>query len=362
MNLQNLRQMRMHAQRLAGEPFDSPEAMVRWHLAVQSQDYPGAKWGIGQRCAGVSDADLDRLFDDGAILRTHVMRPTWHFVLAEDLRWLLALTGPRVERGNAGRYRQLELDERTLARSVEIIAGALSGGHALTRDELRATLEASGITTAGQRMAHMLMHAELTSLICSGPRKGNKHTYALLDERVPPAPPKDRDEAVVELARRYLESHGPATPHDMAWWSGLTVTDCRRGIAALGDALEKVEIDGTTWWFFPPEGSTAIPEPSVHLLPNFDEYYVGFRNNEVAWDPAIRARYDTGREFWMNHFVTLDGRIIGGWRRKLARELLIQVVNPLGLDRDGQVAFAEAAEAYGRFVDLPVVIDDAKSG
>jgi hypothetical protein len=357
MNLQDLRQVRMHNQRLVGAPFDSAEAMVRWHLAVQAQDYPGAKWGIGQRCAGVVDADLDRLFDAGAILRTHVMRPTWHFVLPEDLRWLLALTGPRVERGNAGRYRQLELDGTTLARGTEAIAEALEGGNHCTREELRTALESAGIATEGQRMAHMLMHAELTSVICSGPRRERQHTYALLDERVPPAPRKDRDEAVVELARRYLESHGPATPHDMAWWSGLTVTDCRRGIAALGNALDTVEIDGTTWWFLPPAGSTAIPEPSVHLLPNFDEYYVGFRNNEVAWDPAIRARYDTGREFWMNHFVTLDGRIIGGWRRRHASEIQIWVTNPLGLDPDGRAAFAEAAEGYGRFHGLPLAVD-----
>jgi hypothetical protein len=359
MMIHDLRQMRMHTQRLAGAPFDAPEAMVRWHLAVQAQDYPGAKWAIGQRTDGVTDADLDRAFNDGAILRTHVMRPTWHFVLPEDLRWLLALTAPRVHAGNAGRYRQLGLDDATLARSDAALARSLEGGRHLTRAELADALADAGIATEGQRLAHMLMHAELEALICSGPRKGKQFTYALLDERVPATPPRDRDDALAEITRRYFESHGPATPHDMAWWSGLTVTDCRRGIAALGDQMSSATVDDTTWWFFPPAGALSASQPSAHLLPAYDEYYIGFRQHQVAWHPDLRQRYDTTRELWAANLVAVDGQIVGGWRRKLAaKEVRIATTAPLDLDTGEQAALVAATEDYGRFIGLPVVIDD----
>lgn len=358
MSIQDLRNQRLQNQRLVGERFASPEEMVRWNLAVQSQDYAGATWGIGQRTAGVIAADLDRLFDDGAILRTHVMRPTWHFVLPEDIRWLLELTGPRVQKGNAGRYRQLELDAGTLVRSTDLIVQALAGGNHLMRSELADVLQSAGISTDGQRMAHMLMHAELEGVICSGPRQGKQFTYALLDERSAPGRTMDRDEALAELARRYLQSHGPATPHDMAWWSGLTVTDCRRAIDMHRDSLDSVTIDDVTWWLFPNDTRVQVPDPIVHLIPNFDEYYVGFRNNEVAWDPAIRARYDTGREFWSNHYVTLNGSIVGGWNRKLSAESVRISTNiPAGLEEAAWHSMIEAAEAYGRFLGLSVEVE-----
>ncbi len=358
MMMQQLRNHRMHAQRLVGNPFDSPQAMVRWHLAVQSQDYPGASWGIAQRCDGVRATDIDRLFNDGAILRTHVMRPTWHFVLPEDIRWLLALTGPRVHAGSRGRYRELELDDTTLPRSAEIIGAALAGGTFLTRNELAAVLRDGGIGTDGQRMAYMLMHAEVHGVICSGPRKGKQFTYALLDECVPPSPPLDRDEALARIARRYLESHGPATPHDLAWWSGLTVTDARRGIEMNRDVLEQVTIDETTWWFVPPLESPDVRSPLVHLLPNYDEYFIGFRNREVVFDPEVHRRFTTTREYWQAHLVALDGQIVGGWRRTLtSRQVTISPYLPSDLDADEIAALDTAAGGYGRFLGLEVVVD-----
>lgn len=358
MKLDDLARLRLRNQHLTGSRLQSPLDVVRWNLAVQSQDYPGAKWGIGQRAAGVRDTDLDTLFDEGAILRTHVMRPTWHFVLPEDIRWLLALTAPRVQASNAGRYRQLGLDTDTLVRSSDLIARELAGGTYRTRAELGAMLEAHGIDTAGQRLAHTLMYAELEAIVCSGPRRGKQFTYALLDERAAPARELDRDEAVALITRRYLESHGPATPHDLAWWSGLTVGDARRGIEMHKGDLESVTIDGTTWWHVPSDAPVDTRTPVVHLLPNFDEYFVGFRNNEVAWDPAIRARYDTGREFWLNHYVVLDGRIVGAWTRKLsAREVRISLNIPAGLDDVAEHALAEAAAAYGEFLGLTAVLE-----
>lgn len=228
---------RLHTQRLAGEPFASAVDAVAWLGAVQSQDYAGAKWALGQRTRGVTDADLDRLCDEGAILRTHVMRPTWHFVLPCDIRWLLGLTAPRVKARLAPYDRRLEIDAPLLKRSHAVIESALEGGSSLTRAELGAALERAGIPAAGQRLGHLVSYAELDAIVVSGPRRGRQVTYALLEERAPSARRLDRDEALAELTRRYFTGHGPAQVQDFAWWSGLTVADVRRGLELAGPVL-----------------------------------------------------------------------------------------------------------------------------
>src|SRR5262245_23897387 len=211
---------RLLNQHLARPRFSKPEELVAWLGAVQAQDFAGAKWSLGMRLKGVSDADIERDFSNGKILRTHLLRPTWHFVAREDVRWLLALTAPHVRARNAPRYRALSLDAATLRKSTGVLVRALEGRH-LTRDELRAALERSGIGTDEQRMAYMLMDAELSGAICSGPRRGKQFTYALLDERAPGAPSFDREASLAELAHRYFRSRGPATVQDLAKWSGL---------------------------------------------------------------------------------------------------------------------------------------------
>jgi hypothetical protein len=229
MNPRDMASQRLAQQLLTESALDRPEDVVGWLGAVQAQEYAGAKWGIGLRTRGLSDGLLDRAFDEGRLLRTHLLRPTWHFVTPADIRWLLALTGPRVHAHNAHRYRELGLEASTLARSHDVLAAALAGGRWLTRPELAAVLEGAGLSAEGQRMPYLLMHAELEGVICSGPRRGKQFTYALLDERVPAAPVLDQDAALAELARRYLRTRGPATVHDFAWWSGLTVTAIRQG-------------------------------------------------------------------------------------------------------------------------------------
>src|SRR4029077_8441410 len=240
---------RLQAQRLTGEPFKSPLDAIRSLTAVQSQDYTGAKWALGQRTHKTTDAAIDRLFDEGAILRTHMLRPTWHFVLPEDIAWLLALTGPRVRSGLVARYRGLELDDKVAARAEALFTEALVGGRHLTRGQLGEVLSARRISPAGQRLPHLIMHAELDALIASGPRRGKQFTYALLEERAPKSRALDRDEAVAELTLRYFQSHGPAQIQDFVWWSGLRMADARAGIAIAGKTLERRVIDGKDYWF-----------------------------------------------------------------------------------------------------------------
>ena len=352
----NIAAHRLHNQRLVGAPFDAPADVVRWLGAVQAQDYPGAKWALALRTRAVDDAALDRAFDAGHFLRTHVMRPTWHFVAPEDLRWLLALTAPRVHAMNAGIYRNLELDAALLRRARTRITKALRDGRSLTRLELADVLDAAGIEARGQRLAYVVMHAELDALICSGPIRGKQHTYMLLEERVAPAPALARDEALARLVMRYFTSHGPATVHDFAWWSGLTVTDAREGVALAGSALEHVALAGKTYWMAAPIAPVEDVDSVVHLLPNYDEHVVAYRDHGPSLDPATAgvARTRTDGPLAV-HLVARNGLVVGGWRRMLAKgAAVVQLDLLIALRRRETTALRRAAEEYGRYLGATV--------
>lgn len=355
MMLQDIARIRLHNQHLIGEPWATPEDVVRSLCAVQSQDYGGAKWGVAQRTVGATDADLDRLYDAGAILRTHVMRPTWHFVLPEDMRWLLALTAPRVRALLAHYDRKLELDNAVFARSHALLVDALRDASHRTRPELARVLNEGGIAASGQRLAHLLMHAELDAVICSGPWRGKQFTYALLDERIPATATVPRDEALATLTRRYLQSHGPATPQDFAWWSGLSVTDARRGIEMNAPHLLHETVEGKTHWFVPPATVPALPAPVVHLLPNYDEHLIAYKGYTASFDPFRLAQQDAPVNALTSHIVTLNGHVVGGWKRTVERNTVrIETTLLVPFAADERAALHAAAEAYGRFTGLPV--------
>jgi Winged helix DNA-binding domain len=349
---------RLRAQRLTGEPFASPVEAVRWLGAMQSQDYAAAKWALGQRCRRATEAELDRLFDDGAILRTHVMRPTWHFVLPEDVRWLLDLTAPRIRPGLAARHRELGLDDVVIARAGSAFATALDGGRHLTRAELGGVLRAAGISPDGQRLPHLLMQAELDRLIVSGPRHGKQFTYALLEERVPKARVKDRTHAIAELSLRYFRSHGPAQVHDFAWWSGLTVADCRTGIALAGSALDHQAIEGKDYWFDAKAGPIREARGVAHLLPNYDEYTVAYRDRGAVvhpdreFEPALFAFGSI-----LANLLTIGGLVRGSWRRTIARGSVRLEIRRLGRLEPAEAAAVErAGRRMGRFLERSVEI------
>ena len=351
---------RLHNQRLVGAPLDTPEAVVRWLGAVQAQDYYGAMWAVAQRTHSADAGLLDRAFDDGAFLRTHVLRPTWHVVLPEDIRWMLALTAPRVKAQLASSDRKLEIDDALLSRSYALLAGALRDGQYRTRKELGAVLQQAGIEASGQRLAHLMMHAELDALVCSGPRRGKPFPYALLDERAPPAPVYPRDEALTQLAQRYVASHGPATAHDFAWWAGLTVTDARKGLEALAPHIERVSMDGKVYWACEPLTPVEVEEPVVHLLPNYDEHVVAYKDHGPSLDPRAPRALDGWGTALTAHLIVLNGLVVGGWRRSVEKEYVLVTMNLLvTLNASEKAAVERAAEDYGRFLELPVVLNDA---
>ncbi len=359
MNHLDLAQRRLHTQRIAGTPFAQAADVVRWLGAVQSQDFPAAKWALGQRTAGSTDADIQQAMDEGKILRTHVLRPTWHFVAPEDIRWMLELTAPRVKSLMSYAFRQLELDEAVFARSRAVLTKALTGGSQLTRKELAPILAEAGIATADLlRFGHILGIAELDGLVCNGAWRGKQPTYALLDEWVPPARSLERDEALAELALRYFTSHGPATLKDYVWWSGLTTADTRAGLEMVKGHLVRETVDGTDYWFAPSEPPVSEAAPSVYLLPNFDEYIVAYTDRSAIYDAAHNANLDARGNFLFSHTIVIDGVVAGIWKRTVKKNAV--VIEPTlfrSLTDAEQKAFEAAMCRYGAFVGLPVTLN-----
>lgn len=350
---------RLSSQRLIGPGFRSVADAVSWLGVVQAQDYSLAKWALGTRTPDATDDEVERAFADGAILRTHVLRPTWHFVAPADIRWLLALTAPRVHRINAGRYRQLEFEPSVLRRSDALLARALRGRRFRDRAELRALFGKAGIRTEGEtRLSYLLMHAELEGVVCSGPRRGKQFTYALLDERVPAARPIDRRDALVELTRRFYLSRGPATAHDFAKWSGLTLADARLGLEGARRALESEVFEGKTYWSSP---KAARPRPTrmpvAHLLSIYDEYISGYKDRSAIIDAAHAARLGAMGAA-LSAIVIVDGRVVGTWKRRVARENVVLSVDFFdALPGRSRRAVVAATQKYGNFVSMPVAVE-----
>lgn len=309
----------MHNLGLWGAPAKRSADLVARLGAMQAQEFAYAKWSIGQRAQGAGESDVDRLFDRGAFLRTHVLRPTWHFVTPKDIRWLLHLTAPRVKAKGVTSDRRLELDERLYARTNRIIEKALEG-NSLTRKELVSAMNRAKITGDGQRFGHILLRAELDGLICSGPRRGNQQTYALLDERVPKSRLIEDDEALAELTRRYFITRGPATLKDFSWWSSLKMADCRAGVALIGDELESREVEDRTYWFAAGSAPPRTRKGTIDLVQVYDECVVSYTLSRDALTGPVGSRIP--REimfFW--HPMLLGGQIIGHWRRRTKGDL-----------------------------------------
>lgn len=345
---------RLHNQQLAQPALRTPSEVVAWLGAVQAQEYAFVKWALGLRMQHASDDVIEQAFRDGALLRTHVLRPTWHFVTPADIRWLLDLTAPRVHAVNAFMYRKLELDAAVLRRSHAVLTKALAGGVQQTRAELARALQDAGIVASGMRLAHIMMHAELDGLVCSGARRGKQFTYALLEERVPPTKALPRDEALAELTRRYVASHGPALVQDVVWWSGLTSADVQAGLELAKPHVAREVVNGKTYWHAASAPAAQPQSPMVLLLPVYDEYTVAYKDHSASAAPLYAQQ---ARALSFGGVLLIDGYMLGHWRRtyrKGAVAIEPAPFRPLTAAEDA--ALAAAAAQFGAFLGMPVAL------
>jgi hypothetical protein len=325
---------RLARQQITHPGLATPGDLVRWMGAVQAQDYAGSLWAIGLRLPRLVEADVEKAIAGRTIVRTWPMRGTLHFVPAEDARWMLRLLTPRVIARSAGRYRQLGLDDADFARGRRILTRALAGGRRLTRHEAYAALQRGGMSPLGQRGIHVLGHLAQQGLICFGPRAGKQPTFVLLEEWVPAAREPPREEALARLATRYVQSHGPATAQDFAWWSGLPAKDARGALDAARSTL--------------PPATPGRRGRSAALLPPWDEYVVAYRDRGAVFGEVARAGSPKPIG---SPLVVIDGRVRGKWRRTLAATSVRvafdfwDAVTPAE-----RGAVRKAAERYARFL------------
>lgn len=321
--------------------------------AVQAQDLLPSAWSLAQRAGGLTRQAVADELDAGGVLRTHVLRPTWHAVAPADVRWLLRATAPRVQRANAALYRRAGLDDAVRTATRRTLASALADGRHRTRGELAGVLAAAGWAFDGLGLSLAIMDAELEAVVVSGVAGGGQQTYALLDERVPGGDAPPRDEALAELARRYVVTRGPATVDDLASWASLTLTEARAAVASVATSLERVDGGGLTWWVGSGDPPPPTPERRVDLVQAYDELVMSYRRTrDVATGDAVLLTRDGGAPM---HWVLVDGRAAGRWAyRRDGRGLPVRVVvEPLRPFTSAEHSGVDqAVRAFGDFVGV----------
>jgi hypothetical protein len=345
----NILGYRLYNQQINNPSFKTPLEVVQWMGAVQAQDFAGAKWALGLRLPGWTDHEIEQAFNSGEILRTHVLRPTWHFVSPQDIHWMLQLTAPHIEAASVYQFRRMGLDSKVFSRSNKIIVKAFADTDYQTRDELRTALSNAKIDTSEERFIHLLFKAELEGLICSGPRVGKQFTYALLSKRAPHTKVLSPEEALVELTRKYFKSHGPATVQDYAWWSGLSQKQAKTSIEMVTSEMVREKIGEQEFWSFSQSGVKAKRQ-SIHLLPAYDEYTVAYADRSPVLDPKYIQRSGNGI---FKPVVIINGNVLGTWARTLKKSEVNVTVQTFTKSTDVEKKGIQAAiNRYSKFLDL----------
>lgn len=332
MNITDITYLRLFNQQLIGSACKTAKEIVGKMGAMQAQDFSMAKWAIGCRLPGSTGITIEAELNKGDILRTHLMRPTWHFVSSDDIYWLLELSAPQIKAIVSARDKRLQLNENIYRKSNFIIENALQGGEHLSREELAKELESAEIPIDYNKVSHYLLRAEIDGIICSGRIKNNKYTYALLEERVPKKKKITREEATSWLAQRYFSSHGPATIQDFIWWSGLSITESKRALEMVKSNFVSEIIEKQTYWF---PNTASIPEPdknTVFLLPAFDEFIISYRDRTASLLIADHKKAVSSNGIF-RPVIVINGQVTGLWKRITQKDkvtletILFQPVN-----------------------------------
>ncbi len=343
---------RLGSQQLVGTDFSTPKELVYWMGAMQAQDYPMAKWAIGTRLPGITDQAVEIAIANADIIRTHLLRPTWHFVAAEDVYWMLDLTAPQINAAQSSRDHQLDLTEDVIAKSNTTIEKALSTGRHLTREELITALHQAGITTDQNRASHLFARAELEKIICSGASRGSKTTYALLSERVPKHNDISKDEALEKLAKRYFTSRSPATLQDFTWWSGLPARDASKALELVKSDFDRVLTDDRTYWLSHGITLPHTGRDGAYLLPTYDEYIISYSDRSASIPPQLEQYMkEISDRGVFRPIIVVEGEVVGIWKRSLHNESIRIEIQPfIDLNPATKEWITGAAARYGSFL------------
>lgn len=358
MDSREISTIRLKNQQLATTMFQTPKELVAWMGAMQAQDYNQAKWAIGIRMPHMTESQIETAFNQGEILRTHVMRPTWHFVSADDIYWMLQLTAPQIRSVLNSRHRELGITELLINTSYLVIEEAINAreDQCLTREELLYALNQAGIPTDLQRASHIMLRAEIDGILCSGPVKGKKQTYALLSRRVPDKKTLSKEEALARLAKNYFSSHGPATLADFIWWSGLPASDARKGLESIKNDLVSVKIAPDTYWLAESDSNTMKLPDSVYLLPAFDEFLISYKNRSASITLEDHKKAISSNGIF-RPVILVNGQISGLWKKTVKKDhILIETDYFRPHYKAEEQLIAKATEAFGGYTEKKVQI------
>ncbi len=354
MTLSEISTLRLQNQKIEATTFTKPNEVVSWMGAMQAQDFAMCKWAIGQRMVGATDEIIEKALNDGLIIRTHLLRPTWHLVSAEDIYWMLELTAPRIKSSMKSRDKELGLTTEIFNKSFGLLEKKLSDNTNLNREQISGILNAANIKTDENRLSHILMGAELQGLICSGRRTGNKLTYGLLSERVPARKMLSRDESLAELAQRYFTSHGPATLKDFAWWSGLSVADATKALESVKSQFIYEVVSDDTYWLKADNPAFNGKTDSVHLLPAFDEFLISYRDRSAALELAHNRKAVSNNGIFYP-VIVINGQVAGTWKRTTQKDKM--KIEPSFFaaitKKSGSLIEKEIGE-YSRFINMKI--------
>lgn len=351
MDLREIAFLRLKNQQLAGTTFKTPKQLTGWMGAMQAQDYNQAKWAIGVRMPHLDENQIEEAFNKGEIIRTHIMRPTWHFVSADDIYWMLELTSPQIKSVLNSRHRELGITELLVNKSYLAMEEALNTNEqgAMTREELLEELGRAGIPTDLQRASHFMLRAEIDGILCSGPLKGKKQTYALLNKRVPQKITLTKEEASARLAKNYFLSHGPATLADFIWWSGLPAQIARNALESIKNDLHSVRIATDTYWFSGKAAKTGKLTDSVYLLPAFDEFLISYKNRSASITAEDHKKAISNNGIF-RPVVLVNGQISGLWKKVVKKDRIIIETEYFRPHNDTErQSVAKAVELYKHF-------------
>lgn len=330
---------------------ESPEAVVSKLLAMQGQDDLAVLWAVGAR-AGCIEAEVTAALQDGRLVRSWPMRGTLHLMASQDVRWMMALLAPSMLARMETRMAELQLDHHSIALAEKVLSRILAHGP-VARPTLMAELEGAGVPVDRQRGYFTLTFLAHQGLICRGPRMGKQASFVLMDGWVPPSRPLDREEALARLALRYFQSHGPATVHDLAHWTALSLREARLAAHSAAAGLEHWRVGRTDLWGA--KESSLEPVRGVRLLPGFDEYLLGYKDRSAILDPALATRVVPGNNGVFKPMMVEDGKVVGIWKRQLKARTVEVQFEPFAKSPDPKALRAEA-EAYAQFLGLELRI------
>ena len=352
MTLNDIARIRLTSQQISGLKSKTVKELVTWMGALQAQDYAMVKWAVGVRNTGSTEKLVESAIDRGEIIRTHIMRPTWHLVSAEDIYWMLELSSPHIKASLKSRHRELEITDSVLTKSNSVIVRALQGGNQLSREKIIEIFQKSGINTGDNRASHLLLSAELDGIICSGATKERRPTYALLEERVPKSDTIPRAEALAKLALRYFSSHGPATLQDFTWWSGLPVQDARNALEMIQSGIKSETIGLEIYWMKDSSPDKGKHRNSVFLLPAYDEFLISYKDRRASLSNQNSIKTVSNNGIF-RPVILVNGRVAGTWKRTLKKERIIVEADLFrNHNKDVLSKLEEAVRFYGKFTGM----------